>query len=193
MRRLRLAGNEIGWTDGGQTIESSNASGWTSINGGNIGDGQWHYYEIHFKMDTNSTNGIFEAWVDGSLAVSRTDLDLGSEAGFSSVTIGSNQHDPSNGTCVPVDFDDIAISTTGYIGPINLTYRVDVDNNSTINTIDAMLTLRNHLGLNMTSTNWQTSITTGDANCDGNTSSTDAMLILRYSLGLDMSGTGWCN
>ncbi len=71
-------------------------------------------------------------------------------------------------------------------------YRADVDNNSQINTTDAMLTLRNSLGLSMTNTNWQASSTTGDVNCDGNSNSTDAMLILRYSLGLDMSETGWC-
>ena len=70
--------------------------------------------------------------------------------------------------------------------------RADVDNNSQINTTDAMLTLRNSLGLDMSGTNWQTSTTTGDVNCDGNSNSTDAMLILRYSLGLNMSGTGWC-
>ncbi len=77
-----------------------------------------------------------------------------------------------------------------YISSINL--RADVDNNSQINTTDAMLTLRNSLGLDMSGTNWQASGTTGDANCDGTSNSTDAMLILRYSLGLDMSGTGWC-
>ena len=71
-------------------------------------------------------------------------------------------------------------------------YRADVDNNSQINTTDAMLTLRNSLGLDMSGTNWQTSTTTGDADCNGSTTSTDAMLILRYSLGLEMSGTGWC-
>ena len=70
--------------------------------------------------------------------------------------------------------------------------RADVDNNSTINTTDAMLTLRNSLGLSMSGTNWFSSTTTGDVNCDGNSNSTDAMLILRHSLGLDMSGTGWC-
>ena len=77
-----------------------------------------------------------------------------------------------------------------YISSTNL--RADVDNNSQINTTDAMLTLRNSLGLDMSGTNWQTSTTTGDADCDGDTDSTDAMLILRDSLGLDMSGTGWC-
>jgi len=74
----------------------------------------------------------------------------------------------------------------------SMVIRADVDNNSQINTTDAMLTLRNSLGLDMSGTNWQSSLTTGDVNCDGNSNSTDAMLILRYSLGLNMSGTGWC-
>jgi hypothetical protein len=74
----------------------------------------------------------------------------------------------------------------------NQTVRADVDNNSTINTTDAMLTLRNSLGLSMSGTNWFSSTTTGDVNCDNVSNSTDAMLILRHSLGLDMSGTGWC-
>ena len=72
------------------------------------------------------------------------------------------------------------------------TIRADVDNSGTTNSTDAMLTLRNSLSLDMSSTNWQASATTRDANCDGSTNSTDAMLILRQSLGLDMTGTGWC-
>ncbi len=71
-------------------------------------------------------------------------------------------------------------------------YRADVDNNSQINSTDAMLTLRNSVNLDMSGTNWQSSSITGDADCDGDTDSTDAMLILRDSLGLDMSTTGWC-
>lgn len=70
--------------------------------------------------------------------------------------------------------------------------RADVDQSGIINTTDAMLTLRNSLGLDMSGTNWQASATTGDVNCDGSSNSTDAMLILRYSVGLSMSGTGWC-
>ncbi len=70
--------------------------------------------------------------------------------------------------------------------------RGDVDNSSTTNTTDALLTLRNSLGLSMTSTAWQTSATTGDVDCNGVSNSTDALLILRYSLGLNMTSTAWC-
>ncbi len=70
--------------------------------------------------------------------------------------------------------------------------RFDVDNSSTTNTTDALLTLRNSLGLSMASTAWQTSATTGDVDCNGVSNSTDALLILRYSLGLSMGSTAWC-
>lgn len=71
--------------------------------------------------------------------------------------------------------------------------RSDVDQNGTINSTDAMLTLRNSLGLSMDGTDWEVSVITGDVNCNGSFNSTDAMLILRYSLGLSMDGTGWCD
>ncbi|HIP47895.1 MAG TPA: hypothetical protein EYG92_02880 [Lutibacter sp.] len=71
--------------------------------------------------------------------------------------------------------------------------RADVDQNATINSVDAMLTLRNSLGLDMSGTNWQSSATTGDVDCNGSPNSIDAMLILRYSLGLSMEETGWCD
>jgi len=74
----------------------------------------------------------------------------------------------------------------------SVTIRADVDQQNGITSTDAMLTLRNSLGLDMSETAWQTSATTGDVNCDSNSNSTDAMLILRYSLGLDMNGTAWC-
>jgi len=70
--------------------------------------------------------------------------------------------------------------------------RADVDQNSTVNSTDAMLTLRNSLGLDMSGTNWVTSATTGDVDCNGVSNSTDAMLLLRYSLGLSMDSTDWC-
>ena len=70
--------------------------------------------------------------------------------------------------------------------------RADVDQNSTINSTDAMLVLRNSLGLDMSGASWVTSATTGDVDCNDVSNSTDAMLLLRYSLGLSMDGTGWC-
>lgn len=70
--------------------------------------------------------------------------------------------------------------------------RADVDQNSVINSIDAILTFRKSLGVDMSGTNWQVSSFTGDVNCDGSPTSVDAALILKKSLGFDMSGTTWC-
>ena len=70
--------------------------------------------------------------------------------------------------------------------------RADVDQSSSINSTDALLTLRNSLGLEMSGTNWQSSSTTGDVNCDGGSNSNDVLLVLRESLGLDVREMGWC-
>ncbi len=75
---------------------------------------------------------------------------------------------------------------------VGLTFRADVDNSSVVTTSDALLTLRNSLGLDMSGTAWQTGATTGDVNCDSVSNSADALLILRYSLGLSMGETSWC-
>ena len=73
------------------------------------------------------------------------------------------------------------------------TIRSDVNNDLQKNTTDAMLTLKNSLGLNMANTGWYETLITGDVNCDNVTNSTDAQLILRYSLGFDMESTDWCD
>ncbi len=79
----------------------------------------------------------------------------------------------------------------GPIGPL-FSYRYDVNSSSATNTTDALLTLRNSLGLSMDSTGWRVQAMTGDSNCDGASNSTDALLILRFSLGLSMGETSWC-
>ena len=86
----------------------------------------------------------------------------------------------------------IDIGAYEYFEGFGTEIRADVDQNLAINSTDAMLTLRNSLGLDMSSTNWVTGTHTGDVNCDDDSNSTDVMLILRKSLGLDMTGTGWC-
>ncbi|MCJ7817138.1 MAG: hypothetical protein MUP55_04745, partial [Candidatus Aenigmarchaeota archaeon] len=80
-------------------------------------DGQWHYFEYHFKTDTNRANGIWQLWIDGVLKVDRSDVDyIGSL--FGHVVVGSNHTPALNGGCAYVDYDDITISTTGPIGPV---------------------------------------------------------------------------
>jgi hypothetical protein len=101
----------------------TNSFGWQDIMGGTASDDLFHCYEVHLKMDTDSTNGVGQIWVDGKLRVSKTDVDWSggdatSRQGWTWILIGSNQNAPSNGRCMYVDFDDIAISNTGYVGPI---------------------------------------------------------------------------
>ena len=176
---------------------------------GQAADGQWHKYTFHVKINTHTSDwnsdGVFEFWYDGELQysihdkkwiVSGNDYSLA----WNSIGIGGNAYNNyANESTYSEQWyaiDDVCIATTqadlGNCFATNSNLRADVDNNSQINTTDAMLTLRNSLGLDMSGTNWQTSTTTGDVNCDGNSNSTDAMLILRYSLGLSMEGTGWC-
>ncbi len=87
---------------------------------------------------------------------------------------------------------EIHYTPYAYPHPLRVITRGDVDNSGAIKTTDALLTLRNSLGLSMTATAWQTSATTGDVDCNGISNSTDALLILRYSLGLEMGTTAWC-
>ncbi|MEK7657929.1 MAG: fibronectin type III domain-containing protein [Patescibacteria group bacterium] len=93
------------------------ANGGTDSNGNKTSDGQWHMYEVHLKTDTNGSNGIAEMWIDGVKRLSYSNAYFGS-AGFDGILIGSNSRDPLNGRCMAVDYDDIAISNTGPIGPI---------------------------------------------------------------------------
>jgi hypothetical protein len=185
-------------------------------NVGQLGDGEWHHFKFHLKMNTKTNNiwnadGILEWWYDNETTPRRSQSDIiwkfsgddtdgfGNNFGWNTLFIGGNQNNypypPENRYEQWYSFDNIVISTE----PIPDDYviggnqiRADVDNNSTINTTDAILTLRNSLGLSMSGTNWIFSATTGDVNCDNVSNSTDAMLILRHSLGLDMTGTGWC-
>ncbi len=121
----------------------------------------------------------------GSSGASEYVFDDNSAGAYSLVNVSSQSNNTDKLVC-----DKIVWIHSGE--NISDNTRADVDNNSQINTTDAMLTLRNSLGLDMSGTNWQSSSTTGDVNCDGNSNSTDAMLIIKYSLGLSMEGTGWC-
>lgn len=75
-------------------------------------NGSWHFYEFHI----NSVSGLMESWVDGHLTGRQTQAIGGGTIDF--ILVGSNQ------CCVAIqpdmytDYDDIAISTTGYIGPL---------------------------------------------------------------------------
>jgi hypothetical protein len=97
---------------------------WQSINGGTKADGRFHAFEVHVKMDTNGSNGIAETWVDGVLAHRSTNVDWGATTGWkgwSFFSLGINQHEVANGVDMYTDYDDFAISSSGYIGPIGNT------------------------------------------------------------------------
>lgn len=94
--------------------------GWQTINGGYTGDGNWHYYEFHLKLDTNGSNGIVEWWIDDTKVISVTNANLGGSIGvtkFNTIAFGHNQ-DLAAQTCEYVDYDDVAISNTGRIGQL---------------------------------------------------------------------------
>ncbi|MBU0846785.1 hypothetical protein KKH23_06300 [Patescibacteria group bacterium] len=106
------------WSQGAQYGPSCSGCGWATIMGGSTSDGLWHCYEVHVKMDTNGSDGIAQAWVDEELILDASDFDFNTQSGWDFIMIGSNQKSPNNSQCEAVDFDDMAINNTGYIGPI---------------------------------------------------------------------------
>ncbi len=104
-------------------------AGWqqTFCGGGTTSDGSWHCIELHLKSETGvgTNDGILQWWADGVLKGNFNNVNHGFTSGgktIGAILIGSNSKYPDNGL-VPyyVDYDDIAISTTGYIGPISQT------------------------------------------------------------------------
>ena len=96
-----------GWglhsSDGSQNIPSS--SGWA-----NTPPGQWHLFEYHVKQD----GGVVEVWVNGQQVLSRSGVSLGN-ATWDFFALGENQCCVATGGYT--DYDDIAISIVGRIGP----------------------------------------------------------------------------
>lgn len=96
---------------------------WAQWQGGSTGDGNFHVLEVHAKMNTTSTSadGIFEFWLNGTRIYTNSTVHFANTTGaqFTNCAVGGNHNNPQNGGVdVYVDFDDLAISTTGYIGPI---------------------------------------------------------------------------
>ena len=59
--------------------------------------GSWHRVEMYGRMDTNRRNGLLEFWVDGVLAQSMPNLDLGGWQGNRGITSGNGQLVGSSG------------------------------------------------------------------------------------------------
>jgi hypothetical protein len=95
-----------GWNGATDNCLYSDASnGWSKI-----GDGNWHLYELHITQ-----SGIVQMWIDQTKII---DGNLGFSFSYNwgSADFGSNTATPSS-NCKAVDYDDLAISSTGYIGP----------------------------------------------------------------------------
>ncbi|RKY37034.1 MAG: hypothetical protein DRP78_02115 [Candidatus Omnitrophota bacterium] len=119
---LPLYSDSISIYTGKGSAEHVGCSGcsWTTYS---MSDGNWNCVEIHIKSETISNNdGVLEIWINGNRVANHTDVNFGlisvSDT-LSGVLIGSNADSPLNGQCAYVDYDDIAISNTGYIGPIS--------------------------------------------------------------------------
>jgi hypothetical protein len=100
--------------NGGVNYPSSRT--WSQSQGGNTGDGQWHLYEYHLKQ--NGAAATIEIWVDGVRYLNLTNANLGSTP-WRTFKLGENQSTVTG--CNPdcyTDYDDLAISTTGQIGPV---------------------------------------------------------------------------
>lgn len=104
-------------------VNSSSTYNWNHVFGSNDGtsDGRWVYIELHMLMDTDTTDGEGHIYIDGVLAGSDTSVNWSSgnatlQNGFVHLAFDANQNSP-DGTYY-VDYDDLAVSTTGYIGPI---------------------------------------------------------------------------
>jgi hypothetical protein len=90
---------------------------WNDINGGSVGDGRWHCYEYFVQSDTNGSNGIGKIWVDNVQVFDANNLSW-HNGSWSYFVLGSNQETPTNGKDSYTDYDDLAVSTSGRIGPI---------------------------------------------------------------------------
>lgn len=100
-------------------VVSAVGTGWDTVQGGATSDGRWHLYEVHLKLDTNGADGVAEMWIDEAQIISQKDIDFRNPTGWTYVVIGSNQKVTGNPRDMYIDYDDVEISNTGYIGPIN--------------------------------------------------------------------------
>lgn len=111
---------------------------WEDVHGGGTktGNNQWVYIEVHVKMDTDGTDGIYEVWI-GDDHWTKTDVDYGNAAsesgGWVEIRFLSNSHYVYGPTIVALD-DLVIYNTTPpnvdadgnyFIGPIDYTPTYD--------------------------------------------------------------------
>jgi len=85
-------------------------------------DGEFHCLEVHTKCESGPSagDGIAQFWYEGTLVIDRNDVNWGWPCGWHRIQIPANADAPDVDTAMYVDIDDISISNTGYIGPINI-------------------------------------------------------------------------
>ncbi len=111
-----------GYGDGGYQVaiepgadaQSGAPLSWSDVFG-TTSDGLFHRFEVHFKMDTDQTDGVIQLWIDGTLTIDLNNVDisqgnLDTRAGFHRMDWHANQNNPNNGGPMYVDYDDMAIS-----------------------------------------------------------------------------------
>ena len=97
------------WDGGSQGASCSNC-GW----GYTITAGTWYSVEIH----VNLSGAISQVWIDGNIVINDSSTSWGSLSNMASILVGSNIHSTPS-TDMYIDYDDIAINKTGYIGPLD--------------------------------------------------------------------------
>lgn len=76
-------------------------------------DGSWHHHE----MEIDIPNGVGRMWIDGQKIIEYSGISWGNLTNVGMIRIGSNIKSVSNGSIAYVDYDDFAVSTTGWIDP----------------------------------------------------------------------------
>jgi len=99
--------------------------GWDNIMGGAASDGQWRCMEVRLKNETSGSanDGIVQWWVDGTLRLNQTGIDMKGSTGFGGFNLPSNHQFTTLNPALDMfqDIDDVAISKTGRIGCIATT------------------------------------------------------------------------
>ncbi len=108
-------------------IPASPTISWQDVFG-TTSDGLFHMFEMHVKMDTDGTDGIAQAWIDGVKVIDSATVDFNGMTGIKRGDFHSNQSSVSNGGPEYVDYSDMtwSISPSGispdgdrWIGPVN--------------------------------------------------------------------------
>lgn len=110
------------WIQNGssQVVCGTTNKGWGWMMGGGTGDGRWHLVEGHLKRHTTSSpfNGVAEIKIDGEFVLESSNIDFGNN-NLTSYRFDINTKIISSSGCQPIDFDNLAISNTGWIGGVS--------------------------------------------------------------------------